>query len=214
MGNRRIPSELMTFLHRCIFVHGTHRSSQSDESSGLFSFVSSSWASTPSRWQLLPSPRGAGSVRSLGYCQKILHGSSGQHMNDYGVCCCSVLLSVNDHSTDVFIVHLGKQTKRCQGVKGPPVSPCQRQGARRMPRRNNGKPLWSGVEYPNLPCAGLPGCVGCSHWAVGMTMLSLICPAARAAPGTPPLWAALEHVDPGEDHNTLNKEGSWLQERQ
>lgn len=130
------------------------------------------------------------------------------------VCCCSVLLSVNGHSTDVFIVYLGKQTKRCQGVKGPPLSPCQRQGARRMPRRNNGKPLWSGVEYLNLPCAGLPGCVGCSHRAVGMTMLSLICPAARAAPGTSPLWATFEHVDPGEDHNTLNKEGSWLQERQ
>lgn len=64
----------------------------------------------PSSWGSAPSLRRAGSARSLGDWQKTLHGSSGEHRNDY-----SVLLLASDHSTDAHCT-FRKTNRKCQGV--------------------------------------------------------------------------------------------------
>lgn len=107
MGNR-IPNELMTLLHR-FYLFMAHTGAH-NQMRALDGKMSPQLCVIKLR-QLFPGPSGAGSVRSLGYCWKscMAAGISTWMSTE-------LLLLVNDHSTDGFIAHLGKQTKRCQAV--------------------------------------------------------------------------------------------------
>lgn len=106
-----------------------------------------------------------------------------------------VLLCITNNSTDVFITHLRKQTKRSK-AEGHLVSQRHEPDVQEKLK----PPLdWCRIpEHPLCWVAWTAKCVRAGH--IGLQqgqVLSLVCPAACAAPDILPLWAALGAHRPG-----------------